>query len=97
MNWLFWILLLAGIVLVIWPFFTALSAGMAIFFWILGALAIIAAFFVLPAWWGRPTTAMETGGSGTNYPGQAPPVRPEEPTTDMRGEDRFPPDEDTAR
>jgi hypothetical protein len=49
MHWLFWVLLIAGIVLVIWPFLATVSAGAAIFLWIIGALFIIAAFFVLPA------------------------------------------------
>jgi len=58
MNWLFWTLLIVGIFLVIWPFFAALSTGAAIFLWVLGALFIIAAFFVLPTWWAaRPAAA----------------------------------------
>lgn|GEM_PF-2077319 len=69
MNWLFWTLLIAGIVLVIWPFFAALSTGAAIFLWVLGALFIIAAFFVLPTWWARPAVA--PAGMG-GYSGQEP-------------------------
>lgn len=67
MHWLFWVLLIAGIVLVTWPFFAAVSTGAAIFIWILGAILIIAAFFVLPAWWARP--AMSTAGPG-GYAGE---------------------------
>ena len=58
MNWLFWPLLLAGMALLIWPFFMTFSIGTAIFLWILGALSVIAAFFILPAWWTKqPATA----------------------------------------
>ncbi|MHB0938368.1 MAG: hypothetical protein ACYDCO_19860 [Armatimonadota bacterium] len=71
MHWLFWALLIAGILLVIWPFFAAVSTGVAIFLWILGALLIIAAFFVLPAWWARPavSTAGPSGYAGEETTG----------------------------
>ena len=53
MGWTFWALLLAGIVLVTVPFFASLSAALAVMLWMLGALSVIAAFFLLPAWWAR--------------------------------------------
>jgi len=97
-NWLFWTLLIVGIILVIWPFFTALSTGAAVFLWILGALFIIAAFFMLPTWWARPAmttpgpggyTGEETAGPGAMYPGPAPYRTAETPS-----EEEPPPPED---
>jgi hypothetical protein len=68
--------------------------GAAIFLWILGALFIIAAFFVLPAWWSRPATARAGAGySGSDYTGRA----TTEPRTDYRQTDRqagYPPEDD---
>lgn len=68
MHWLFLLLLIAGILLVIWPFFAPVTATAAIILWILGALCIIAAFFALPAWWARPAApAAGPGEPGARY------------------------------
>lgn len=98
MNWLFWTLLIVGIILVIWPFFAALTTGAAIFLWVLGALFIIAAFFVLPTWWARPATApagtMGYTGEDIARPGAAYPPRGEYRATEPSPDEEPPPPED---
>ena len=56
MSWLFWSLLMIGLALIVWPFFMSFATPAAAFLWVVGALFIIAAFFVLPTWWIRPNT-----------------------------------------
>ncbi len=51
MNLVFWTLLIAGILLVLWPVLVTMSTGAALTIWLLGALLLIAAFFVLPSRW----------------------------------------------
>ncbi|HEY3416265.1 MAG TPA: hypothetical protein VGM23_05210 [Armatimonadota bacterium] len=54
MGWLFWTLLIIGIILVLWPFFALVTASIGIFLWILGAILIIGAFIWAIPYWGTP-------------------------------------------
>jgi hypothetical protein len=66
MSWLFWTLLIVGLVLIIWPFLAVLSAGAAVFLWVLGAVLLFGALVVALSYWSvRPARAGASAGATT--------------------------------
>ncbi|MHB9022552.1 MAG: hypothetical protein ACYC7E_00010 [Armatimonadota bacterium] len=64
MGWLFWILLMSGIVLVLWPFVALVATGVAIVLWILGAVLILGALIWAIPYLSAPSRGTTAAGVG---------------------------------
>jgi len=61
MNWIFWALLIAGIVLVLWPFFIIAEAAVSAALWIIGAILIVSAILWAVGLFRRAVSAPTSG------------------------------------